>query len=150
MTTKEIMHECLGKVLKALQKRIAIDLAQGKNIGMCLDAYNLWQDDERDGINYVFNIDNANDLKYLVAHDMISASGIAWVNKQKSHLFMFDGEKDAGIKIIQMDELIEMLSNTANEYMAYAIMYVGRCGEDSAYAAIYDEYVTIYLEDYFE
>lgn len=150
MTTKEQMHTILHTMLGVIEKKIGYDLAKGKNIELCLDAYNQWEEDERDGIDYIFNIDDPNDLKYLVDNDMITANGIAFVLSQEIHLFMFEGEKDAGIRIVSMDELLEKLFISAYEYMAYAIMYVGRCEPDSPYAKIYEEYVTNYIKDYFK
>ena len=148
-TKKEQMHEALKNVLNVVQKSIGRDLANGKNINLCLEAYNYWREEERDGINYIFNIDNADDLKYLVDNGMITASGIAYVMKQETHLFTFEGDTDAGMRFISMEELVEKLFVNATDYMAYAIMYVGRCGEDSPYAKIYEEYVTTYIEDFF-
>lgn len=149
-TSKERMHEILKNILNVVQERIGKDLAQRKNIKLLLSANNYWQEQEHDGQNYIFNIDNVEDLKYLVDNGMITASGISWVMNQKSHFFKFEGKTDDGIKIISMDELIEILFANATDYMGYAIMYVGRCGEDSPYANIYDEYVTSYIEDYFK
>lgn len=146
VTKKEKMHEALENVLKVVSENIKRDLKQGKNIDLCLNAYNEWQEDECDGQSYIFNLDNADDLKYLVANDMMTASDISWLMKQKSHCFIF---VDEHFKILSMDDLIKRLISSAEFYMAYAIMYVGRAGVDSPYANIYEEYVTNMIEDYF-
>jgi hypothetical protein len=148
-TKKEQMHFALTKMLEVVRKSIGHDLAQQKNIGLCLDAYNLWREDERDGQGYIFNLDNADDLKYLVCNDMLSASEIALIMSGESHFFIYEGDADAKIEIISLDKVIEMLVNNAEDYMAYAIMYVGRGGVDSPYSNIYEEYVTSMIEDYF-
>lgn len=149
-TKKEQMHETLNKMLDVIQKCISNDLANGKNINLCISAYNYWREEECDGQNYIFNIDDKDDLKYLVENEMITASGIAYIIRQKTHLFVFEGDVDAGVRLISPNELIEKLIVNATYYMAYAIMYVGRCGNDSPYANIYDEYVTTYIQDYFK
>lgn len=146
---KEALHSALSGVLNVVEKKIACDLRQGKNIDLCLEAYNYWQDEEREGRDYIFNIENPNDLKYLVDNDMMTAFGVYWVMLQKnSHFFTFDGEKDAGMRMISKNELIDNLIANAVHYMSYAIMYVGRCGKDSPYANIYEEYITTYIEDF--
>lgn len=145
VTRKEQMHEALGNVLKVVSESIKRDLNQGKNIALCLSAYNEWQEDECDGQNYIFNLDNADDLKFLVANDMMTASDISWVMGHKNHCFNFDN----GIKMLPLDDLIKRLIRNAEVYMAYAIMYVGRAGVDSSYANIYEEYVTNMIEGYF-
>ena len=150
-TDKEEMHSCLNNMLGVIQNRIAKDFAQGKNIDLCLAAYNYWQDEERDGVNYIFNLEDENDLKYLVDKGMITASDICWVMKQKSHLFMFEGEVGSGrIKVVYPQALVNILMGNSVDFMACAIMYVGRTGSDSPYANVYDEYVTSYIEDFFD
>jgi hypothetical protein len=146
---KEALHTTLSGVLSVLESKIARDLRKGKNIDLCLEAYNYWQDEERDGRDYIFNIDDSNDLKCLVDNNMLTAWGVFWVMSQKdSHFFTFEGEIDAGMRMISKNELIDILIANAVHYMAYAIMYVGRCGKDSPYANIYEEYITTYIEDF--
>jgi hypothetical protein len=146
---KEKMHEALAMIINVVRDCITRDLSQKKNLNLLLDVYNYWQEEEHDGYDYIFNIDNQNDLKYLVDNDMITAPTIAWIMKQETHLFVFGEDADAGVEIISMDKLIGTLLNNTTGYTAYAIMYVGRCGKDSPYADFYEEYVTKYIEDFF-
>jgi hypothetical protein len=142
------IREALRILLKAIREGIGQDLSKRKNVELCLNAYNSWQELECDGKNYIFNIDNADDLKYLVDNDMITASGISWVLEHESHFFIFEGEINAEVKILSLDKVIEILLANATDYMTCAIMYVGRTGVDSPYANIYEEYVTSIIEDY--
>lgn len=144
---KAQMHNALTKVLNVVNESIKADLALRKNIELCLNAYNLWKTDECDGQGCIFNLDNADDLKYLVGNSMISASEISLIMSNESHFFTYE---DGGeFKILSLDDIIARLSGNAEDYMAYAIMYVGRGGVDSPYANIYEEYVTSMIEDYF-
>lgn len=146
---KDKMQGHVRSILEIVKQAIANDLARDVNIGLCLKAYNYWRSEERSGIGYIFNIEEDNDLRFLVDNDMITASEISFVMKQDTHLFMFDEKADNGMKFFSHEDLISTLFNNADDYMACAIMYVGRCGKDSPYANIYEEYITSNIEEEF-
>ena len=73
------MVENFKNIIDVISKAIARDVKQGKNLSMLLGAFNQWQEDERSGVDYIFDINNKEDLKYLVDNGMITAIGIAWV-----------------------------------------------------------------------
>lgn len=150
------MVENFKNIIDVISKAIARDVKQGKNLSMLLGAFNQWQEDERSGVDYIFDINNKEDLKYLVDNGMITATGIAWVVQNcYTGMFQFNGEPDAGIQPISPDVGIQPISVetlnryliiNAGNYLPYVIMYAARCGSDSAYAKVYEEYITEVLE----
>ena len=143
------MVQNFNSIVSAICERIAEDVKQGRNMDMLLGAFNEWQEDEQDGACYIFDINNTNDLKYLVKNDMITASGIAWaVGNCDNGIFQFNGsDTDAGIHPLSIETLKQYLTNNAVDYIPYVILYAARCGKDSAYAQVYEEYVTQVLEN---
>jgi hypothetical protein len=116
---------------------------------MLLAAYNEWQEYEKDGADYIFDINNNKDLKFVVDRGFLSAQGIAFVvNKCETGLFQFSGnDPDAGVKGIDIEELKKILMNTSDTFMRYVVMYAARCGSNSAYTSVYEEYVVPVLEN---
>ena len=136
------------EIAKLVSKRINDDVNAGKNLNMLLAAYNEWQEDEKDGANYIFDINNDKDLKFVVDRGLLSAQGIAFVvDKCETGLFQFSGnDPDAGVRGIDIEELKKTLTNTSNTFIRYVIMYAVRCGSNSAYANVYEEYIVPVLE----
>jgi hypothetical protein len=136
------------EIAKLVSKKINDDVNAGKNLNMLLAAYNEWQEDEKDGANYIFDINNDKDLKFVVDRGLLSAQGIAFVvNKCDTGLFQFSGnDPDAGVTGFSIEDVKKVLTDTSNTFIRYAIMYAPRCGKDSAYANVYEEYIVPVLE----
>ena len=137
----QLFSEITAKIITAITR----DVMQGKNLDMLLGAFNQWQEDEQDGASYIFNINDKGNLKYLVDNDILTATDIAWVTQKcKNGLFVIG---DDGTPVpIDDKRLREWLINNAEDYVPYVIMYAARCGKDSAYAQVYEEYITQILE----
>ena len=136
------------EIAKLVSKKINDDVNAGKNLNMLLAAYNEWQEDERDGADYIFDINNDKDLKFVVDRGLLSAQGIAFVvNKIDTGLFQFSGnDPDAGVKGIDIEEVKKILTNSSDTFIRYVIMYAPRCGSNSAYTSVYEEYIVPLLE----
>jgi len=136
------------EIAKLVSKKINDDVNAGKNLNMLLAAYNEWQEDEKDGADYIFDINNEKDLKFVVERGFLSAKGIAFVvNECETGLFQFNGnDPDAGVKGIGIEELKKTLMNTSDTFIRYVIMYAARCGSNSAYTNVYEEYIVPVLE----
>lgn len=137
------------EVSKLVSKKINEDVRAGKNLNMLLAAYNEWQEDEKDGEDYIFDINNDKDLKFVVDRGLLSAQGIAFVvNETKTGLFQFNGnDPDSGVKGVNIEQVKATLLNTSNTFIRYVIMYAVRCGSNSAYANVYEEYIVPVLEE---
>lgn len=136
------------EIAKLVSKKINDDVNAGKNLNMLLAAYNEWQEDERDGADYIFDINNEKDLKFVVDRGLLSAQGIAFVvNKCETGLFQFSGnDPDAGVKGFSIEEVKKILTNSSDTFIRYVIMYAARCGSNSAYTNVYEEYIVQVLE----
>jgi hypothetical protein len=137
------------EIANIIAGRINADVKAGKNLTMFLAAYNEWQEYEKDGANYIFNINDKKDLKFVVDRGFLSAQGIAWVvNETETGLFQFSGnDPDAGVKGIDIEDLKKILINTSDTFIRYVLMYAPRCGSNSAYTSVYEEYVVPVLEN---
>lgn len=136
------------EIAKLVSKKINDDVNAGKHLNMLLAAYNEWQEDEKDGADYIFDINNDKDLKFVVDRGLLSAQGIAFVvNETETGLFQFNGnDPDAGVRGIDIEEVKNTLMNTSDTFIRFVLMYAVRCGSNSPYANVYEEYIVPVLE----
>ena len=89
-------------------------------------AYNKMQDEEFNGDNYIFNLNDKNDLKYLVDNEILNACQIAGIYPKctASGLFRI-GEHDGDIEIITLDSLKDILCANMETLLRCVLMYVG-------------------------
>ena len=143
------MRENFNAIISSMATRITNDLNAKQNdvLGYVLDAYNRYQDDERDGADHIFNILNIGDLRCMVDGGL-TAEEIAWAyNKYNdegiSPLFLF-GQNYTHIKSVgTYKDLKRNLISWLPDFLPYVIMYVTRCDE---YQILYEHYITEYLE----
>ena len=68
------IKETTLKLIKLVSNAIVEDLKDNSSsvldvddiIGTMLEAYNMWQEDTHDGVDYIFNINNKDDVIYLL------------------------------------------------------------------------------------
>lgn len=137
------MISLFNDIVNEVSRSIWRDLNSGRNVQKLLDAYNYWQEQECDGVNYIFDINNKNDVKFLVNNDSITTTDIVWIVGAKEDLFMFT---DSGIELISYDRAIEIIKNNTESILQCMFLYVARCGSNSPYNEIYEEYITQILE----
>ena len=143
------MVENFNSIVEIMKRRIAHDLRNNTDgaLDMVIDAYNRFQEDERDGVDYIFDITKQNDLKCMVDGGL-NVTEIAWAwNKIKkegiSSCFHF-GCNYGGLEALgTLADLKRNLISWLDEFLPYVIMYVTRCTE---YQALYEHYITEYLE----
>ena len=104
-----------------------------------LSVYNIYQEAECDGVDYIFNIDNQDDLLCCVKGGLTSQEvcGI-YLRSQSSHReFFFFGQNYKEPKQIQtIEELKNILVNSLDDLLPYVIKY------PTMYGNIYREYVS--------
>lgn len=137
------MISLFNSIVNEVSKRIKEDLGFNRNMQVLLDAYNYWQENEYDGANYIFDINNKDDVKFLVNKDHITTTDIVWIVGAKENLFKFN---DSGIELLSDEEAIEIIKNNLDGILQCMFLYVARCGEDSPYAKLYEYYITDKLE----
>ena len=142
------MVENFNSIVEIMIRRIAHDLRNGNGtLDMVLNAYNRFQEDERGGVDYIFNINNQNDLKCMVDGGL-TASEIAWALNKVQHseftsYFHFGCNYNGLYALGTLADLKRNLISWLDEFLPYVIMYVTRCTE---YQALYEHYITEYLE----
>ena len=149
-------------LIDAVSNAIADDLinsnAEKRNelLTKLLNAKNLYENDERDGIDYIYDINNSEDLRLLLKNDFLTAKEISaiWVgysNGTYTPYFYFDYDYSnittkANIMQIQtLDDVCNILLGNIKDVVKCIIAYPYAC---KSYEDLYIEYVTnIILDD---
>jgi len=141
----------MQKVIESMPKRIAKDLRNNHLwntdvFDMVLAAYNRYCEDEKDGIDYIYDIYNQEDLNTLVNNGM-TANDITKLFESaqdtKSNYLFCDCNHDIE-QIASFENVLDLLIGMIDEVCECALLYVTRCEE---YQALYERYVTdTYLE----
>jgi hypothetical protein len=79
MTRTDAFNKSMAGVIAFIVEGVEADLRENKNLDLILSVYNEVMDDERDGTDYIFNIHNKDDVKFLVSNDLMTATDIAFV-----------------------------------------------------------------------
>lgn len=139
----EALHETIVRSIKLDLK----NLLKKDELQLVLAAYNRYQEDEHDGANYIFNIDNVDDLKCCVDGGL-TAKEIHDMVKLNCKYFIFGRyttfDRCTYTIFTDIDELRDLLLGYLEDVVWCALKYVSRCDE---YAALYEHYVTESVED---
>ena len=115
---------------------------------MVLAAYNDYQESERDGVDYIFDIENTNDLKCCINGGMTAKDiGGLYLGSQSQHLryFYFGCNYPTPKPIANWEtlrqQLISWLPNLILNVLAYPYAY-------DSYKDLYRLYVTDVIIDY--
>lgn len=142
----------IENIVETIKPIIANDIkADDKVLDMVLAAYNRFQEDERNGVDYIFNIDDKDDLQYLVNNCDLTAQDI-WrlVNTMGTNDYLpyfHLGENYPEPHLIgRLADLQRNMIAWLDELLPFVLLYVTRCPE---YQAIYEEYITEALENEF-
>lgn len=115
---------------------------------MVLAAYNDYQESERDGVDYIFDIENNNDLKCCINGGMTAKEicGL-YLGSQSQHLryFYFGCNHQTPMPIANWDELrqqlVSWLPDLIPNVLAYPFAY-------ESYRQLYERYVTDIIVSY--
>ena len=141
MTRTDAFCKSMAGVIAFIAEGVEADLRENKNLDLILSVYNKVMDDERDGADYIFNIHNKNDVKFLVANDLMTATDIAFVVNNPDIVpnglfFMNNGAES----MQPVKDLAIVLNNWVTEMTKFAVLYVARGDENSPYKAFYEKY----------
>lgn len=131
--------------IKAIEEAIKSNVMEDINTQLVLDAYNYWCEQERDGAGYIFNLANNEDVKYLFNNDSISVDQLVSYRNDGVTMIMGDDLTDQ-FNRVSRECLAVILESNAYELAKCMVKYIGRCGNDSPYEALYEAYVTEVLE----
>ena len=136
----EVAETILEKVIVALK---VCRVQCTDDYDLCLNAYNMWCESERDGVGYIFDITNKEDLKCLVEHD-VNATEIADMVCGGFQYCMYDISNK---KTLKKADVIDVLISSMEQPIKCMLMYAPRCGENSAYTLLYERFVTEILQE---
>lgn len=112
-----------------------------KAIRIFINAYNEWQENEKDGVDYIFNINNQNDLECVVKGGM-TAKEIAELTKSSSNGFFFFGCNYPTPKAIGDEETLKnVLLAYAYEVVEFVLAYPFAPNAQQ----LYQQYITNYI-----
>jgi hypothetical protein len=143
------MVENFTAIQNLLVTRITNDLNNGEPdiFGKVLDAYNRYQEDERGAVDYIFDLTNQSDLKFLVDNGLCAteiAAAMRKIEKENYTSFFHYGCNYPTLHALgTTTDVKRNLISWLPEIIPYVLMYVTRCTE---YQAIYEHYITEYLE----
>ena len=146
---EKTIYTLVQKIAEAIKKDIDFESnnveAKDTALMTLLAAYNRYQEDERDGVDYIFNIEDKQDLMDCIKGGMTAqqlASLCVRCEKYDSKYFFFGVNHETpevipknGIKSLLLDEM---------EYFLYAVIGYPWIEE---YRIIYMAWVTDYMID---
>lgn len=147
------MQKAIKTMVENIKKSIIRDTRdvnsiEGYNtLRMVLAAYNAYQEEERDGVDYIFNIDNQDDLKCCVDGGLTAKEicGL-WRGSQMNHtqFFFYGCNYSEPQTINSLGELRINLICWLEEVLECVVKYPYARDE---YKAVYERYVTCAIED---
>lgn len=142
------MKKAFNTMVEGIKKSIIRDLNDvysvkgNKVLNMLLKAYNDFQESERDGVDYIFDIENTDDLKCCIDGGMTAKEiGGLWLGSQSKHLqyFYFGCNHPKAEPINTWFELrmnlVAWLDEVLTDVLAYPYAY-------ESYKYVYMSYVT--------
>ena len=142
------MKKAINTMVEGIKKSIIRDLNDvysvkgNKVLNMLLKAYNDFQESERDGVDYIFDIDNTDDLKCCIDGGMTAKEiGGLWLGSQSKHLqYFYFGCKHPKAEPINTwlelrMNLVAWLDELLPNVVAYPYTY-------QSYRDVYTTYVT--------
>lgn len=140
--------ENIINLIKVGMTRDINNASEINTLGLILNAYNRYQEDERDGANYMFKLFDQKDLQYLVCKLNVGTTDISWAidllrgNKDLVPLFYYGVGADGLVQVGTWDALRTNLINYLDEIISCVILYPWV----DEYKEIYTKYITEYLE----
>jgi hypothetical protein len=125
-----------------LLTKIEEDINYPEGRAMLLKAYNRYQEDERDGVDYIFNINNKDDLITCIQGGLTADEIVNFHNRLKSWVsptphFLF-GWNNKEMKPMGKDNIVDAIVAVLNELIDVIIAYPWV----EEYRAVYTHYIT--------
>lgn len=139
----ETIHEDLASELQLYTGSKLDDL-----MTLVLNAYNYYEENERDGVDYLFNINNTDDIKCCIKGGMTTKEIAEVYNEYKdgrnTDYFFFGQNYDRAKPIKTRGELIDLLIGYLHDVLLRVVCYPY---SNEAYKALYGYCVTDYMID---
>lgn len=107
-----------------------------------LMAYNQYQEDERFDVDYIFDLDDQEDLKTLVKCGVTAAEIATLYNDDRyDSTYLYCGENHTNLRCLNMSEINKQLIANMEEIVLCMLAYPYIDG----YTPLYQEFVTNYI-----
>jgi hypothetical protein len=134
MKTNKILNEVITNLNNILSNADAEQTDKVRSI--ILEAYNAFQEDERDGVDYIFDINNASDVACCMRGGLTSMELtfilIGMTINNNSGYFFFGQNYDTPY-ILTLDNVNEIIVNQMESYLPYVMRYPHRKGYKEFY-----------------
>ena len=129
------MKDVINKLVEEIKSNIARDLTSSPYINwellkLVLNAYNTYQEEERDGVDYIFDINKPDDLKRCIEGGM-TAQDIAWLYEQSQKdtmsFFYFGINYQKPKPIANYETLVADLINWLDYILPCMLAYSHQC-----------------------
>lgn len=145
------MKENIKNIIEIITPKIKNDIkTDEKVLTMVHAAFNRWQEDEHDGNDYLFDLTDKADLKYLVEYCDITAVDIYQVMKEiteNAGITAYVKWDETSVNKLRpigtIQDLHRLFIGSLDIMLPIVITYATRCEE---YGEIYDRYITEVLE----
>ena len=143
---KKIIENFIEEIRKKLVQEMNDKQTCNYVTSLVLGAYNRYQEDEKDGANYLFDINNGNDLKCCIDGGM-KAEEISWLYKEcnksaeSTPYFMFGANHEKAETIETWDALKAYLTNFLSSIILYMITYQDVDGYKQLYGHCISDYI---------
>lgn len=140
----------MKELLEKIEAAIVADLYNGNALPLVLRAYNAFEENERDGADYIFDLNNRDDLKCCI-YGGLTSQEIANVYNEMVRVgstpyFFFGYNHEKPELIYSMDTLISVLESNLGDVLRNIICFPNAC---DAYKRIWEEYISHELVTYF-
>lgn len=132
----------MKKEFESVKAKLKNDIISSLNnvdvltLAMIVDAYNRWNEDEKDGVDYIFNIGKPEDLICCIEGGM-TAIEIANLYNAKVIMFMFGQNRETPEPLTYLD-LKTLLTDNMDSIIDNVIIYP----HIKEYGILYQYYVT--------
>jgi hypothetical protein len=134
----EVFEMVLPVLVKKANSNVLFNTRYGDESALSIfyAAYNQMQEEEFNGDYYIFNLNDKNDLKYLVDKDILNACQIADIYPKCTASGLFRITESGDIEIISLGKLMDILCANMETLLRCVLMYVGE-GND-VYNKVYN------------
>ena len=144
---KKSIETLKGNVVNAIARDLKVhNTASGYNaLKLLLTAFNYYQETERDGAEYIFNINDMDDLKCCVESGMTAKEiGELYLGSQRQHTeYFFFGFDEEIVPIANLSSLEFIILGNLEDVVEKVITYPFL----SPYKEVYIRYVTSPIVD---
>lgn len=125
------MKEAIVNLTKESEKRFIVLVNQDENFNLVLSAYNTYCNEEKDGADYIFDLENKNDLISLIKGGMKTEDIVSLVGDRKS-------------RYIVINERHQYVPMRIDEVKSNIKMYAYEIMESVIYFPYIEEYKNVY------